>query len=266
MAYDAIRQEVVLYGGLSASATYLNDTWVYKAATGWTQKCANCLGSGGRRGHAMAWDPVSGRVISFGGNQGASYSNELWAWDGVVWTQRCTASPCLATKPSARSAHAMAHAASAFFTSPFERALCFVADSHALGPSAVAMVGRGTRLERFEERTAPDGLGALYAAFASYLGLAPGEEHELAMLAAHGDASHHRRFFRKLVQLRRDGIAEVDAELVARLALRDALAPRGALYPRAIVRALVAHVAGSQAYFCSAECRDKALAGVARAS
>ena len=31
-------------------------------------------------------------------------------------------------------------------------------------------------------------------------------------------------------------------------------------------KALVAHVAGSQAYFCSAECRDKALAGVARAS
>ncbi|AKF03193.1 carbamoyltransferase [Sandaracinus amylolyticus] len=134
--------------------------------------------------------------------------------------------------------HDVAHAASAFFTSPFDRALCLVADAHGESAATSAAIGRGTRIEVVDRVYAPDSLGALYALFTRYLGFEPGEEHEVMLLAAHGDASHHRRFFRRVVQIRRDGIASVDPQLVTRLALRDAIAPHGTLYPRAMIRAL----------------------------
>ncbi|UJR84419.1 carbamoyltransferase C-terminal domain-containing protein [Sandaracinus amylolyticus] len=139
--------------------------------------------------------------------------------------------------------HDVAHAASAFFTSPFDRALCLVADAHGESAATSAAIGRGTRIEVVDRIYAPDSLGALYSLFARYLGFEPGEEHEVMLLAAHGDPSHHRRFFRRVVQIRRDGIASVDPALVVRLALRDAIAARllgggAALYPRAMIRAL----------------------------
>jgi carbamoyltransferase len=132
----------------------------------------------------------------------------------------------------------LAHAAGAFFTSPFERALCLVGSGRGESASATAAIGRGTRIEVLEQAFAPDSLAHLYAAFATYLGFHPGDEHQAMSLAAYGDPSIHRRFFRRLVRVRGDGLAEVDPDVVVRLTARDALAPRGRLYPRSIVREL----------------------------
>lgn len=52
---------------------------------------------------AMAWDPVAGEMVVFGGDGATGYSNATWTFDGTAWTQR---SP--AVSPPARAAAAMA--------------------------------------------------------------------------------------------------------------------------------------------------------------
>ena len=53
---------------------------------------------------AMTYDPVSGRIIMFGGFDGNGYLNDTWEFNGVTWTQITTNTP-----PPARSAAQMAY-------------------------------------------------------------------------------------------------------------------------------------------------------------
>jgi galactose oxidase-like protein len=53
---------------------------------------------------AMTYDPVSGKIIAFGGFDGTGYLNETWSFDGTTWIQ-------IATQPAppARSAAQMTY-------------------------------------------------------------------------------------------------------------------------------------------------------------
>jgi len=42
---------------------------------------------------AMTYDPVSEKVVMFGGFDGAGYLNDTWTFDGTTWTQIATQSP-----------------------------------------------------------------------------------------------------------------------------------------------------------------------------
>jgi hypothetical protein len=53
---------------------------------------------------AMTYDPISGRVIAFGGFDGAGYLNDTWSFDGTSWTQIVTQSA-----PPARTAAQMTY-------------------------------------------------------------------------------------------------------------------------------------------------------------
>jgi hypothetical protein len=53
---------------------------------------------------AMAYDPMSGKVIMFGGFDGNAYLNDTWEFDGVSWTQVATNTP-----PPVRTAAQMAY-------------------------------------------------------------------------------------------------------------------------------------------------------------
>lgn len=39
---------------------------------------------------AMTYDPVSGKIIAFGGFGGTSYFNDTWSFDGTTWAQIAT--------------------------------------------------------------------------------------------------------------------------------------------------------------------------------
>jgi hypothetical protein len=56
-----------------------------------------------REGPMVAYDPVSRKVVLFGGFSGASYLNDTWTFDGVTWTQVTTP-----VAPPARVVGAMA--------------------------------------------------------------------------------------------------------------------------------------------------------------
>jgi len=53
---------------------------------------------------AMTYDQVSRKIIMFGGDNGTTYLNDTWAFDGVTWTQVATDTP-----PPARAAAQMAY-------------------------------------------------------------------------------------------------------------------------------------------------------------
>jgi hypothetical protein len=99
MAYDAVRQGVLLFGG-AVSFNRLSDTWEWDGSK-WTQRSS--AGAGGDSGlpvwPAMTYDLARQRGVLFDGS-----SNQTWEWNGVAWTQR---SP--ATSPGLRQDHAMAY-------------------------------------------------------------------------------------------------------------------------------------------------------------
>jgi hypothetical protein len=80
MAYDAARQQVVLFGG----GFYYNDTWTWNGSD-WTQQTPThspsprcCMG--------MAYDAAHGQVLMFGGIYSGSTLGGTWSWDGTDWT------------------------------------------------------------------------------------------------------------------------------------------------------------------------------------
>jgi carbamoyltransferase len=77
--------------------------------------------------------------------------------------------------------HHLAHAASAFYASPFRRAAVLVCDEHS-SPELSVWVADGERLSR-HRRSGTAGLASLYSACTQLFGFRPGQEHQLEALA-----------------------------------------------------------------------------------
>lgn len=98
MAFDSVRNEVVLFGGENYNDGDLNDTWVWNGTT-WTEKTPDSSPPSLNWG-TMAFDAVRGKMVLFGGN----YENDTWTWDGTNWTKE-SPSP----KPPSRESSSMAY-------------------------------------------------------------------------------------------------------------------------------------------------------------
>jgi hypothetical protein len=92
MAYDAGAQRVILFGGNSGEGTWtgniiLDDTWAYDPVTDTWEDRAPATAPPGRIFGLMGYDPVSGRILLWGG---ASWENDavVWAYDYAAnsWT------------------------------------------------------------------------------------------------------------------------------------------------------------------------------------
>ena len=113
IACDPTTGNVVLFGGAGPSGSeILNDTWLWNGTT-WTQVddtgdpgcTTTCTASPPVRAFAtMVYDPTTGNVVLFGGQNGSGTLNDTWLWNGTTWTQvddtgdpgcttTCTASP-----------------------------------------------------------------------------------------------------------------------------------------------------------------------------
>ena len=97
LAYDAVRNVCVLFGGKDLSSEFSSDTWEWDGTT-WALAAA--AGPAGRWGHALAFDQQDGRVILAGGHNDDGYLGDTWAWDGSAWS-------LLAATVAARRGHAM---------------------------------------------------------------------------------------------------------------------------------------------------------------
>lgn len=104
MVYDRIRGRVVLFGGMSSErrVNLPGQTWEWNGR--WVQR-ATAASPSPRANPAMAYDPVRGRVVLFGGRIGrAGVLGDTWEYDGNTWTQRV-----LATGPAPRAAAGMVY-------------------------------------------------------------------------------------------------------------------------------------------------------------
>ena len=108
--------------------------------------------------------------------------------------------------PYVYAEHHEAHAASAFFPSPFEEAAILTVDGVGEWATASLGTGRGHRIELTHELRFPHSLGLLYSAFTYFCGFRVNSgEYKLMGLAPYGTPRYADLIRDKLVELRPDG-------------------------------------------------------------
>jgi hypothetical protein len=93
--YDAARQRVVLYGGITGafpSEQILTDTWEWNG-TSWTRVADT--GPSPRVHLGMGYDRVRNRTILYGGFSIATVTElrDIWEWNGASWTLQPVSGP-----------------------------------------------------------------------------------------------------------------------------------------------------------------------------
>jgi hypothetical protein len=82
MAYDAARQQVVLFGGSPAPNVVVGDTWVWDG-TNWSPRAS---GPSPRFNAGMAYDAGTQQVVLFGGQDSSlAPTDHTWVWNGTIW-------------------------------------------------------------------------------------------------------------------------------------------------------------------------------------
>ena len=111
--------------------------------------------------------------------------------------------------------HHLAHAASAFFVSPFEEAAIFSYDGVGEWTSTLYAVGAGNQMERRGEVFFPHSLGIFYSMMTEYLGFhSAGGEGKVMGLAAYGDPRPFYDRLRSLIRILDDGQYRVDTSFL----------------------------------------------------
>ncbi|MBF0128270.1 MAG: carbamoyltransferase [Magnetococcales bacterium] len=102
--------------------------------------------------------------------------------------------------------HHQAHAASAFYPSPFEESLVLTMDGVGEWATTSAGIGRGHRLELIKEIHFPHSLGLLYSAFTYYTGfMVNSGEYKLMGLAPYGEPRYVETIKTHLIDIKEDG-------------------------------------------------------------
>jgi carbamoyltransferase len=117
--------------------------------------------------------------------------------------------------------HHIAHAASAFHASPFERAAVLTLDGRGERATTTYSLGDGNQLERLGEVCMPHSLGILYEQLTTYLGfLHSSDEYKVMALASFGQP-RYLDDFRKIIQVSSNG-----RYTIAPLHLEERFGPR----------------------------------------
>lgn len=111
--------------------------------------------------------------------------------------------------------HHIAHAASAFYPSPFEEAAILTMDGRGELATTTFGIGKDSNLTRISQVDMPHSLGILYEKLTSYLGfLHSSDEYKVMALASFGKPKY-LDFFRQIININKDGIYSIkQADLV----------------------------------------------------
>jgi carbamoyltransferase len=102
--------------------------------------------------------------------------------------------------------HHEAHAASAFFPSPFDRAAILTVDGVGEWATTSIAAGEGAKIRPLEEIRFPHSLGLLYSAFTAYCGFRINSgEYKLMGLAPYGEPRFAETIRSNLIDLKADG-------------------------------------------------------------
>ncbi len=109
------------------------------------------------------------------------------------------------------SEHHQAHAASAFYPSPFESAAVMCLDGVGEWATGSTWLGQGAELKPLWEIDFPHSLGLLYSAFTYYTGFKVNSgEYKLMGLAPYGEPRFRDRIFNELMDVKPDGTFRLD--------------------------------------------------------
>ena len=102
--------------------------------------------------------------------------------------------------------HHQSHAASAFYPSPFRRAVVLTMDGVGEWTTTSVAIGDGNALDIVRELHFPHSLGLLYSAFTYYLGFRVNSgEYKVMGLAPYGEPKHAKAILDELIDLKPDG-------------------------------------------------------------
>ena len=104
------------------------------------------------------------------------------------------------------SEHHLSHAASAFYPSPFDKAIILTADGVGEWATTTVAIGKGNNLEIKKEIHFPHSLGLLYSAFTYYCGFKVNSgEYKLMGLAPYGLPKYTNLIKNNLIDIKEDG-------------------------------------------------------------
>jgi carbamoyltransferase len=104
------------------------------------------------------------------------------------------------------SEHHLSHAASAFYPSPFEKALILTMDGVGEWTTTSAAIGEGKDIKVFKEIHFPHSLGLLYSAITYYIGFKVNSgEYKVMGLAPYGEPVYKDLMMRELIDVKADG-------------------------------------------------------------
>ena len=102
--------------------------------------------------------------------------------------------------------HHQAHAASAFYPSPFAEAAILTIDGVGEWATTTIGTGQGNQIKMLQELRFPHSLGLLYSAFTDYCGFRINSgEYKLMGLAPYGEPKFAEAIYRELIDLKPDG-------------------------------------------------------------
>jgi carbamoyltransferase len=139
------------------------------------------------------------------------FVEDLWAHEGKFYPlRRLSAHLDMPDDKLFRVGHHEAHAASAFYCSPFDEAVIVTMDGVGEYDTTTVALGRNNRIEELYAGRLPHSLGLLYSAFTAFLGFEVNEgEYKVMGMAAFGRPRFADQV-RKLVELTDDGLFKID--------------------------------------------------------
>ena len=109
--------------------------------------------------------------------------------------------------------HHEAHAASSFYSSPFEEAAILTLDGVGEWATASIGVGRGNRIELIKELEFPHSIGLLYSAITTFCGFRVNDgEYKLMGLAPYGIPRYAETLKERVVHVREDGSVRLNMD------------------------------------------------------
>jgi carbamoyltransferase len=109
--------------------------------------------------------------------------------------------------------HHESHAASAFYPSPFEKALILTLDGVGEWATSSVSIGEGNKLDLIAELEFPHSLGLLYSAFTYYTGFKVNSgEYKVMGLAPYGEPKYKDLILEHIVNLNPDGSFTLDMD------------------------------------------------------
>lgn len=111
--------------------------------------------------------------------------------------------------------HHLAHAASVFLGSPFERAAILTVDGAGESHTTVLSVGEGRHIRTIQSVSLPHSLGQFYSAVTAFLGFTvQSDEYKVMGLAAYGEPVHADYLRKNFIRFHHDGLFSLDTSFI----------------------------------------------------